>query len=459
MAHRAIDAMFPPLVRRLAIDYFRRPDGRALFREALEVDRRNLQDEAQSQSLERLLRHCQQHVRYYRERMREAPPIRATSPAACLQRLPILTKDIIRQRFNELRSDDLRHRKWIYNTSGGSTGEPVRLIQDDSYLRHSDAITDLQYLWLKHRPGDRTLLLWGSERDILGGKASWRERLGTFLYNRVVLNAFLMTPQKMREYVGVINSFRPTLLLAYAQAAYELAGFIEEEKLDVNPPGAIMTSAGTLYDFMRERIQRVFRCPVVNRYGSREVGAVACECPQNGHLHVPPTGCYVEVVNEAGLPAPPETEGNILVTALGNYAMPLVRYFIGDRGVLSSETQCVCGRRGQMLRRVLGRTVDAFRLSDGTLIDGEYFTHLLYFRSWVRKFQVTQKAYDHIDYSIVGTRPDETELESIISKTRATMGADCRVTFQFVPEIREGGSGKYRYTISEVPRPHGVHTV
>jgi phenylacetate-CoA ligase len=459
MAHRLTNALFPPALRSRAIDIFRRGDGRSLFHEALDVDHTRREHEVQAKHLIDLLQHCREHVPYYRNLMETMPAGWKQNPIGYLQTLPLLTKEIIREKLEHLQSDDLSRRKWFFNTSGGSTGEPVRLIQDDRYLRHSDAVTDTQYLTLKHRPGDRTVLLWGSERDILGGKTTWRERVGTFLYNRVALNAFLMTPERMRDFVRVINDFRPTLLLAYAQAAYELSGFIEEERLDVKPPGAIVTSAGTLYDFMRERIQRVFCCPVVNRYGSREVGAIACECPENGHLHVPPTWSYVEIVDDFGHPALPETEGNIVVTTLGNFSMPLLRYFIGDRGVLGGDAQCVCGRRGQMLRRVLGRSVDAFCLSDGTLIDGEYFTHLLYFRAWVRKFQVVQKAYDHIDYSIVGTRPDVAEIDDIVAKTRAVMGANCRVTFGFVSEIREGSSGKYRYTICEVLRVHGVRTV
>jgi len=451
-------SLIPFSIRSLGISTARFSEGRSYFREALSVDRLNQHEEAQTRYLVRLLDHCRLHVPYYAELMREAPIDWRANPRGYLRTLPILTKNIIRSRFENLKSDDLKNRVWTFNTSGGSTGEPVRLIQDRQYFRYIAALVDMQHLWLNHRPGDPIALLWGSERDILGGRASWRDRVLSALYDQTTLNAFLMTRERMREFVRVINDMQPTLLLAYAQAIYELAGFIEEENLDVKPPGAILTSAGTLHDFMRERIKRVFRCQVANRYGSREVSAIASQCSQDGSLHVPPTGVYVEVVDDAGEPVSAGTEGNILVTGLANLAMPMVRYFIADRGILSSKERCVCGRGGQMLERVLGRTVDAFCLADGTLIDGEYFTHLLYYRTWVRKFQVVQKAYDHIEYRIAGTRPLDTEVNELVEKTRAVMGSACRVTFDFVSEIREGSSGKYRYTISEVPRINGVHS-
>src|SRR6185369_17935513 len=99
-------------------------------------------------------------------------------------------------------------------------------------------------------------------------------------------------------------------------------------------------------------------------------------------------------------------------------AMPLVRYFIGDRGVLSGDNKCICGRGGQMLERVLGRTVDTFCLADGTLIDGEYFTHLLYFRNWVKKFQVIQRTTEHMVFKVVSRngRPPERELDEIADR-------------------------------------------
>jgi phenylacetate-CoA ligase len=169
-------------------------------------------------------------------------------------------------------------------------------------------------------------------------------------------------------------------------------------------------------------------------------------------LHVFPWGTYVEIVDEEGNAVPAGVEGNIVVTSLINYAMPLVRYAIGDRGVLAPERVCACGRQGQILAKVTGRNVDAFKTKEGVLIDGEYFTHLLYFRSWVQRFQVVQQDLSTIVFKVVKTAADATEQEltEIVQNTRAVMGADCQVDFQFLADIPPAASGKYRYTISEV---------
>jgi phenylacetate-CoA ligase len=135
-----------------------------------------------------------------------------------------------------------------------------------------------------------------------------------------------------------------------------------------------------------------------------------------------------------------------------NHAMPLIRYWIGDRGALLSDPR---GEKAgaQVLKHVSGRNVDVFRTRDHTLIDGEYFTHLLYFRPWVWKFQVVQKSPEDVLFKIVSNngQPARSELDEIAASSRLVMGADCRINFEFLKELPPHPSGKFRYTISEVP--------
>jgi phenylacetate-CoA ligase len=368
-----------------------------------------------------------------------------------LQSLPILRKSIIRKEFEELKSKDLPSRQWYYNTSGGSTGEPIRLIQDKAFALRATAVTWLMSCWAGKEPGELEVSIWGSERDILGSTMELKSRLYNWLYNVIYVNAFLMTSARMVDAIDIINRRRPRLITAYAQSAYELAQFAERQGISVAPQFAVMTSAGTLYRFMREKIESVFKCRVYDRYGSREVSNVACQCSRGEGLHVVPWGNYVEIVDEDGKTVPDGVEGNILITCLANYAMPLLRYEIGDRGILSNE-RCACGFSGQTLIKVMGRTVDAFKRWDGAVIDGEYFTHLLYFRTWVLKFQVIQRRADRIVFRIVKTEggPASDELLEIEKGVKILMGDQCSVQFDFVNELSPGGSGKYRYTLREL---------
>jgi len=373
-------------------------------------------------------------------------------PFAVLARLPVLTKGLIRANFDRLISDDLGRRRWFFNTSGGSTGEPVRLIQDRETYDISTAIRLLANELWGRRPGEPELRLWGSERDVLAGTERPARRFFNAWTNTQYLNAFRMTPERMRQVLARMNNAPPKLIVAYAQAAFELAGFAEREQLSVRPQHAIATSAGTLYPFMRERIGRVFGCPVYNLYGSREVSDIAFELPRREGLWIPPWSVYVEVLDDSGQPVAPGRSGSLVVTCLKNRAMPLLRYRIGDLGSLWPGESPFADVTGQVLQSVQGRSVDAFRTQTGIVVDGEYFTHLMYYRPWVSRFQVVQEALDRVVYRVVPTaaQPKAQELEEIRNRTRLVLGSACVVSFEFPSDLPDPEGGKYRYTISRV---------
>jgi len=415
----------------------------------------------QEERLRALLRHAYENVPYYRRQIESLGGLQVVESRdvkSFLSELPLLTKTTVREFREDLKSQDLKSRKWFYNTSGGSTGEPVRLIQDSVFYEYGQAVKRLYDLWTGYRVGMPKVVLWGSERDLFLGRESLKIRFGRWLRNEYWLNAFRMGPSEMRKYLRLINTVRPVQILAYAEAAYELARFAEREGLKVYPPRAVMTSAGTLYTYMRETIQRVFGAPVFNRYGSREVGDIACECEAHEGLHICPVTHYVEILREDGTPARPGEVGEVVVTSLTNYAMPLIRYRIGDMAVWAEE-KCSCGRAWPLLKTVTGRVTDTFVTKDGTRVHGEFFTHLVYFRDWIRKFQFIQEDYNLIVLLVVPSCRFE-EAKDIIKhehrdlekKIQIVMGESCRLEIKLVDDIPPSPSGKYRYTVSKVAK-------
>jgi phenylacetate-CoA ligase len=413
----------------------------------------------QRQRLTHLLSHASAHVPYYRDVLREAEVFNTSGQIDLtdFSKIPLLDKNIIRNRMDDLKSDDLSHRRWAYVTSGGTTGEPVRIIQDQAVGDWSYATMHLDDFWSDCRVGEeRCILLWGSERDLLVGKETLKTRGLRWVRNEVWLNSFRMGPKQMYAYVDKINALKPVQILGYVESLYELANFIECEGLHVYSPRAVKSTAAPLYSYMRETIERVFRCPVFNRYGSRESPAIASECEQHSGLHVHAPLHYLEVLRPDGNPAEPGEIGEIVLTSLTNYAMPLIRYRIGDLGMIAPEV-CPCGRGWPLLKDIVGRMTDVFVTKTGDHIYGDYFTHLFYFQNWVKKFQVIQEDFDFIRVLIILNDPvDHPEvsfdgsIKSIVENMRAVMGADCRVQFIFVDEIKPSTSGKLQYTISKI---------
>ena len=367
-----------------------------------------------------------------------------------IKKFPILDKEILRNQFDNLKSKTVED-KYFKNTSGGSTGEPVVFLQDIVHSEKGKAAKILFDEWAGRKDGEKKIKLWGSERDILEGSQGINGLINTNLLNIILLNSFRMSEKDMKKYVEIINKEKPKIIEAYVQSVYELSKFIVNNELQIYSPKGIITSAGTLYPDQKKLIEEVFNTKVYNRYGSREVGDMACSCEKDEGLHLNIFNQYIEILNDKLEPCKPDEIGQVYVTTLNNHVMPLIRYKIGDMAVPAEDEQCSCGRGLPLIKKVVGREVNLFKTKESTLIDGEYFTHLFYFKDWIRKFQVVQKRFDLIKvYIVLNDKKNKVDLNEIIYKIEKVMGQDCNVEFEFVDDIESLKSGKYLYTISEV---------
>jgi phenylacetate-CoA ligase len=411
--------------------------------------------------LAELLRFAFEHVPYYQaeaKRLGLGIADIEIQPERALLALPLLDKTILRNQLAALKADDLDKRRWYYNTSGGSTGEPARFIQDAAYHQAGQASKALFDEWTGYAPGMPKVVLWGSLRDLLIGKETLRNRLGRYLRNESLLNTFRMTETDLRSFVETINRTRPAQILAYVDSAFELARYIEREGLSVHSPKAVMTSAGTLYPHMREMIERGFAAPVFNRYGSREVGDIACECARHEGLHVNPYTHHVEILRADGTPCAPGEVGEVVVTLLTNFAMPIIRYKIGDMAAWS-EKICSCGRAWPLLKEISGRVNSIINTIKGTYSSTAIMPALLFKDtqklqpfSYFRQFQLVQKKIDLYELRLVLQDKEIWELEKkqVLTNLHKLLGEEVNILIKIMDEIAPSPSGKYQYIWSEL---------
>ncbi|MFP8953862.1 phenylacetate--CoA ligase family protein [Natrialbaceae archaeon A-arb3/5] len=336
------------------------------------------------------------------------------------------------------------------NTSGGTTGEPVEFLQDDQYLYWNNA-NEMYYHQLAGRElGEPWIKLWGDESDLLDERQSLKDQLSDFVLNRHVLNSYRMGESEMREHIASINEIQPASIEAYVESIYELSKFILNNDLEVHSPNGILSTAGTLTEPMREVIEDAFDTTVLDKYGSREVGTVACECPEQEGLHVFSHTHYMEIVDEDGQPVEPGEEGKLVITALTNYTMPLIRYEIGDMAV-KSETECSCGLPFSTIESVTGRVTDHFVTTDGELVYPGYLRKQLYHEPWVKKYQIRQTETDRVVYRVVlDGKPPQEAIDNVTAETQSLLGNETTVDFEYMDQIDPSGSGKFRYTRSDI---------
>ena len=202
---------------------------------------------------------------------------------------------------------------------------------------------------------------------------------------------------------------------------------------------------------LRELCREVFGVEIVDSYSSEEAGYLAVQCPdmpstpQPGYptppLHVMAESALVEVLDEAGAPCAPGQVGRVVVTPLHNFAMPLLRYEIGDYAECGAA--CPCGRGLPVLNRVLGRTRSKVIMPDGASRAAFFGSQNFYRIPAIRQFQGVQVARDVIELRLVARRPLTPEEESVITGlVHGDLHPSFQIRFVYVDEIPRNPSGK-----------------
>ena len=382
------------------------------------------QDELKSyqwQQLEKLLHFCWINVPYYK-RVWQSVGIESVEQIDSLEKfstLPVLTKQDVMTYYDEL-VPACNKATNIKKSTGGSTGQPFHF--ELNMASHEERLA-IAFRQLK-------------------------EDLYHRFFNNYMLNSFEMNNSNIHEYVERINKIKPDAIVSYVNPLVELAKYILANKIKVHHPNTIVTGAEALYEHQRELIEKAFNCPVHNTYGCREVMLISSECKKQQGLHINIDQLVVETLVDGKSVV--EQSGDIAITDLTNYGMPLIRYLNGDCATLSNET-CDCGNPLPMMNSVDGRKLDIIKCPNGQLLPGELFPHMFKDFTWIAKFQVVQTELEAINVKIVlngqSTSPDFEPIEKIINKYSE---GSLAIKFDIVDDIPLTPSGKRRVTVCKV---------
>lgn len=361
---------------------------------------------------------------------------------------PVLSKQTIKDNIEALISKTVSISSLIENSTGGSTGVPLKFYQDLRYQTIAAALDAYVRGWYGIKPFDKTAQLWGADREFY--ELSVKERIYEKLQRVKALNAFRMTGESLDQFCQMLVEWEPPYLMGYSTALEALARHASQSPARHYSLKTIRSTAETLYPQQRKLIEDAFGTQVFNFYGSREVNNIASECPEEKRLHLISTWRHVEIVDGEGSPVPKGVPGYVAVTDLSNFAMPFIRYRNEDIACLSTE-ECPCGRPSPVIEKLLGRSSDLIITPDRQIVHGEFFTHLFYGRDDIRQFQVHQKTLSHIVVRYVSDGDGLGDfMERVKRKIWSKIGSDLNITVEKCDQIPIPQSGKHRFTISDV---------
>lgn len=405
--------------------------------------------ETQWTKLQLLLKHVYKNVPYYRKRFKTVSIDSIRKPED-FSKLPFLTKQDIRENQEELLAKNYKNKRIFNTATGGSSGMPLQLKLDHNNYEWRQAAVKRVYGWAGYKDGEKTVFIWGGSVGKENLFKKIKHSIDEHLKRHKIYNTFYFNKEMMHQYVKGINHFKPKTIVAYTTPLYNFSRFIKENNKRIYSPDSIIVAAEKLYSCQRELIEKVFCCPVFETYGCREVTSIAAECEQHSGMHINMENIYLEVM-KGSKNAKPGEMGEIVLTDLNNYCMPLIRYKNEDIGSLSGE-KCKCGRGLSLLKKVEGRILDTIQTPDGKLIPGEFFPHLMKEFEEIDKFQVIQVDKNKLLIKMVKRKEFSKDNLGLMKKEIfKVMGEKVSVDFQFVDKIPLTATGKFRVVISTIP--------
>lgn len=398
--------------------------------------------EIQLEKLQKTLKIAYNNIPFYRKLFDESNiEINNLRLPEDFEAFPILDKDTIRVNYSDIVNQKIKKRISKELTSG-SSGNPLTVVKDRDKSAYARAVMYRCYNQYGIEIGHKQARFWGIPTS---PKYIFKEKFKDEIANRIRLSAFDIHEKSLVDFTDKIKKFKPRYFYGYPSVLHKFATWILDKGHDLKELNllAIITTGEVLYNFQRQAIETAFKCKVVNEYGCTEIGILAFECSE-GNLHIMADNVYLETVSSNKS----KITSQIIATELNNEYNPLIRYNIGDMGVIS-ECSCSCGINFPVISSLAGRDSTFIVTPDDRYINDAILEYT--FAQGIKQFRAVQNSRDSLDIKIV-RRPElaDRTMDEYKKKLVKYLGTSIKIQYEFVPDIEPEKSGKLRYFISNI---------
>ena len=363
-----------------------------------------------------------------------------------LRRLPLLSRTDIQNLGDALLNRNLKnaHGPVVQGHTSGSTGTPVTFYQTSVTQHFWRALLLRDHFWhkrdfsgklaaIRSNVDDGNRIGWGAATDVVVATGPCSD-----LNIRASVNDQLAWLEREEPDYLITH---PSNLKALAQRAIEL-------DLQLPRLKQLRTFGEILSQDTRSLCKRAWGVGIADTYSSEEAGYIALQC-ELGSYHVQAESLLVEILDENGEACAPGEIGRVVITTLHNFAMPLLRYDIGDYARVGDA--CACGRGLPVLRQILGRQRNMIRLPDGSQHWPSFPENRWVGIAPIRQVQVIQRKLDEILLKVVTPRPlSAAESSQLIDTFKDTLKFPYRIDIERVDSVARGKNFKFEDFLSEI---------
>lgn len=408
-------------------------------------------EQYQNERLRLLLRYAYKNVPYYEDLFRRN---KLSPDDFCsirdLEKLPVLTKEEVISNFDKLiaRNIPLKEQKKRFHLrcTSGSTGKPMFCYDDDKYHFINLAIDQ----WWKKRSNidsaSRYISLWSKpfvEKNIRDIK------LYEPYYMRLSLSNMPQSIDRLEEHLKLIKAFKPVYIRGSPSFLYALACYGQNKGFNNIHFRVFYSYYENLYQYQKEVIEGQFQCEIFRWYATEECSIIAIECNKHAGMHIESRKGVLEIIDEAGNVMPYGKRGRIIYTRFNNFVMPLIRYELGDIGIISDK-QCLCGMQLPLLESLDGRTGEIIKYRDKHIYPATLSLVLERSKN-IKECQFIQEVEDKITVLIVKRKGySEKDSQQLIKYLKKIIDDSINIEICFVDYIPSSKMGKFSFVISKL---------
>jgi phenylacetate-CoA ligase len=329
--------------------------------------------------------------------------------------------------------------------TSGSTGAPVAILTSGFATLYWNVFTLRDHLWHRRDLGRKLAVIrHGSQVD---RAPNWGMATAGLVDTGPAVGYPLRAD--VDEQLDWLSAEQPAYFSTHPSLLDSLARRSIERGMRLEGLVEVRTLAEALDPGLRKRCRAAWGVPLTDVYSSIDAGYIALQCPEHTHYHVQSEGLFVEVLDEADNPCAPGEIGRVVITTLQNFAMPLVRYDIGDYAEVGAR--CPCGRGLPVLKRILGRVRNMLVTADGRRYWPEFGIVGLMEELPIRQFQFVQKAPGRVEGRIVTGQPlDPVQEARLREQLLAKLPPGVELEIGYRERIERSASGKFEDFVSEI---------
>jgi len=400
-------------------------------------------EEIQNRKLKRLINHAYENVPYYHKLFDSVNvKVEDIKTVEDLYKIPITNKLTLQSLpITEITAKNVSLSKCVRKRTSGSHGIPLTIY----YHKKDKNFLDMVWARARLENGQRLIDKRVSIRNphYFPTKKRWYEHFS--IWRRVNISCF----DDVENQLKILEKVNPEVITSYPSSLKLLAMALEEQKNRKINSRLIFTSTELLNADARRFIQSKFEAPIFDFYGANELGLIAWECNKRSGYHINIDSVVVEFIWN-GKKIKSGERGKLICTALHSYAMPFIRYEIGDVGIKSDE-KCACERGLPLMRIIEGRIDDFIVLPDEKMVSPYSLIYIMKNIPGISRYQIIQEEKDKILVLIIkGKEFTQHTITSIRRNLEKALGKDVKIDIKIVDNIPCDKSGKFRVVKSKV---------